>query len=98
MPVKPTVWTGASSLIVMGFGASSVGRSLTGLTVTVKVRTTVLLALWPSLTVTVMVAVPNASATGLKSSAPVLFGLEYCTTGGSGMRAGLLEIADTVNG
>ena len=41
------------------------GGSFTGLTVTVKVREKVLLAAWPSLTVTVMTALPEALATGV---------------------------------
>ena len=53
----------------------TVGRSLTGLTVTVKVRLMVLFRLWPSLTVTVMVAVPEALATGWKVRLPVVLGL-----------------------
>ena len=40
MPVRLTVCAAASSLTVTGSSASSVGGSLTGLTVTVKVRLT----------------------------------------------------------
>ena len=58
MPVRVTVCAGASSLSVSALSGSSVGASLTASTVTVKVRLTVLLAPWPSLTVTVIVAVP----------------------------------------
>src|SRR5205814_1133950 len=54
MPVRLIVWSGASSLIVTGLGASSVGGSLIGLTVTVKARVKVFLKAAPSLTVTVM--------------------------------------------
>ena len=45
--------------------AVSVGRSFTPLTVTVKVRLTVLLAAWPSLTLTVIVAVPFELGVGV---------------------------------
>src|SRR5436189_197972 len=74
MPVSVTFWVGASSLSGTGLGVFSVGGSLIGLTATVKVRVTLLLWPWPSLTVTVMRAVPNALATGLKVNRAVLSG------------------------
>ena len=52
-----------------------VGGWLTWLTVTVKVRETTLLLVPPSLTVTVIVAVPNAKATGVNLIEPVVLGL-----------------------
>src|SRR5436853_453327 len=76
MPVSVTVCRGASSLNVIGFGVSSVGRSLTGVTETVKVRVAVLFTAWPSLTITVTVAEPNAFGTGVKVNVPELPGLE----------------------
>src|SRR5438046_2558154 len=51
------------------------GGSFTGLTVTVKVRLMTLLLLCPSLTVTVMRAIPLASVAGAKVKLPVLPGL-----------------------
>ena len=51
------------------------GGWLTGLTVTVKVRETMLLLVPPSLTVTVMVAEPKASLAGVKVIEPVVLGL-----------------------
>ena len=53
----------------------SVGAWLTGLTVTVKVCETTLLLVPPSVTVTVIVAEPNARATGVNLIEPVALGL-----------------------
>ena len=58
MPERLTVWRPALSLIVRLASALSVGGWLTGLTVTVKARETMLLLVPPSLTVTVIVAEP----------------------------------------
>ena len=58
MPERLTVCRPAFSLMVRLASALSVGGWLTGLTVTVKVRETMLLLAPPSLTVTVMVAEP----------------------------------------
>ena len=44
-------------------------------TLTVNVRVTVLLSAWPSLTVTVMVALPPPLAAGVKLKVPLVFGL-----------------------
>ena len=74
-PDRLTVWTPAFSATVTLPRALSVGASFTGLTVTVKLRVKVLLAAWPSFTVTVMVALPVPFATGVKANAPVVFGL-----------------------
>ena len=52
-----------------------VGATLTWLTVTVKVRETTLLLVPPSLTVTVMVAEPEAAATGVNLIEPLAPGL-----------------------
>ena len=52
------------------------GGSLTGVTVTVNVRTALLLKPAPSLTVTVMRALPLALGRGVKVSVPVLFPLK----------------------
>ena len=58
MPVRLTVCRPAFSLMVKLAIGSRVGGELTGLTVTVKERTTMLLLKPPSLTVTEMVAEP----------------------------------------
>ena len=55
--------------------AFSVGALLTAPTVTVKERLVTLFCDCPSFTVTVMVAVPLACATGVKRKVPVAFGL-----------------------
>ena len=55
--------------------AFKVGTWLTGLTVTVKERVTMLLLEPPSLTVTVIVVEPLAEVTGVKDSEPVELGL-----------------------
>src|SRR5436853_6347275 len=60
---------------------SSVGGSLTGSTVTVNVRVTMLLEAAPSLTVTVTVVEPDKLATGVNESVPVGSGLLYETAG-----------------
>ena len=60
MPERLTVCNGAFSLRLRLARALSVGAWLTGLTVTVKVRETMLLLAPPSLTLTVMVAEPEA--------------------------------------
>src|SRR5262245_16325074 len=75
MPERLTVCIVAFSVMDKLPIAFSVGGSFTGLTVTVKLRLIVLLVAWPSFTVTVMVAVPLAFATGVKLSVPVVFGL-----------------------
>ena len=49
---------------------------MAALTATVKERETTLLLVPPSLTVTVMVAVPLALARGVKDKEPVALGLE----------------------
>src|SRR6185369_6349927 len=101
MPVRPTVWRGASSFSVTALGVSNVGRSFTCKMLTVKVRVTVLLELCPSLTTTVMVTGPLAavlaSASAVNVNVPAVFGLVYCTLG-VGMMAVLLEVAATVSG
>src|SRR4051794_40034523 len=79
MPVKPTVCVGASSLSVTELGGSKFGASLIALIVTVKLRVTLLLSPWPSLTVTLIVTGPLtavfSSGCGVKVNVPVLFGL-----------------------
>src|ERR1043166_91209 len=75
MPESGMVCSPASSLIgatVIGF---KVGGSFTGLIVTVNVRVIVLLEGWPSLTVTVMVTLPEAFGSGANEIEPVGFGL-----------------------
>ena len=52
-----------------------VGALFTEVTVTAKLRLTVLLAVCPSLIVTVIVALPLALATGVNCKLPVGFGL-----------------------
>src|SRR5262245_22396873 len=78
MPVRLTVClTAFSSMVRLAIG-SSVGGALTGfpVTVTAKDRTTVLLLVPPSLTVTEIFAEPKALATGARLSVPVALGLE----------------------
>ena len=76
IPVRPTLWANAFSLIVTEVKASSVGGVFTGFTVTVKVRVTILLLADPSLTVTVITDEPKPNATGVNVSVPVVLGLE----------------------
>ena len=76
MPVRLTVWSPGSSPIVKLAIASRVGTWLIAATVTTKDWLTVLAVLWPSLTVTVIVAVPDIELTGVKESVPVVEGLE----------------------
>src|SRR6266581_1351591 len=75
IPFRFTVWLVASSPIVSGLIGSNVGGSLTGLTVTVKVRCTTLFEPAPSLTVTVTVVDPKALLTEVNVNVPVVFGL-----------------------
>ena len=71
-PANGTDCSAASSLIVESSIAPKVGRSFTALTVTSKVRTVLALSLFvarlpsnpPSVTVTVIVAAPDWSASG----------------------------------
>ena len=95
MPPSSTVCSPASSLIVSGESAFSVGSSFTAFTVTRNVCTTVLFEAWPSSTVTVTVAVPLALATGVKLRLPVAFGLVYVTVG-FGISPVFEELAVTV--
>ena len=60
MPARLTVWRPAFSLMVRLASVVNVGAWFTGLTTTVKVREVMLLLVPPSLTVTVIVAEPNA--------------------------------------
>ena len=76
IPVRFTVCAELFSLIVRLAMGSRVGGTLTGLTVTVNERTTVLLLAPPSLTVTEIVAEPKALAAGARLKLPVLLGLE----------------------
>ena len=75
MPLKLIVCGPASSTMNLSGMASSVGGSLTGLIVTVKVRVAILLDAPPSLTLTVTRAVPLAFVTVLKVSVPPELGL-----------------------
>ena len=75
MPVRPTVCAPESSFATTLLIAAIVGASFAPMTVTVNVRVTKLLTDWLSLTVTVIVAVPTAFATGVKFKLPELFGL-----------------------
>ena len=75
MPDRLTVWRPTFSLTVTLASALSVGAWLTGLTVIVKARETMLLLAPPSLTVTVIVAEPKAKAAGVKVIEPVVLGL-----------------------
>ena len=80
IPLRLIVCCAASSAIAAGSAiASSVGRSFTGVTVTVKVRETTPLSTSvarslsrpPSVTVTVMTLDPDAFGTGVYCSVPV---------------------------
>ena len=75
MPERFTVWSPALSLTETLASALSVGCWFTGLTVTVKVRVTVLLLTPPSLIVTVMVDEPKPKPRGANVSEPVVAGL-----------------------
>ncbi len=75
MPLKFTVCCPAPSLMVRLLNAFNVGGWFTALTVTVNVRVIILLLAPPSLTVTVIVADPKPSATGVNRNVPVAFGL-----------------------
>jgi hypothetical protein len=66
-----------------------------GTTATVKLRLTLWFGLCPSLTVTVMVALPVAFSAGVRRNEPLESGLAYVTTGW-GIRPGLLDVAVTV--
>ena len=74
-PERDTDCDDEFSSMVMLLRESRVGVSLAALTVTVKARVMVLFCGWPSLTVTVMVAAPNALVRGVKTSVPVALGL-----------------------
>src|SRR5882672_1807578 len=75
IPVRLTNWAGESSgMLGLPIG-SSVGGSFTGLTVTVKVRVTMLLEPPPSLMVTVIVVEPDRLATGVNETVPEGLGL-----------------------
>ena len=76
IPERFTVCAPLSSRIDKSAIGSRVGGSFTALTVTVKVRVVILLAAPPSLTLTVMVAVPAALGNGVKLNDPLGFGLE----------------------
>src|SRR5213593_3873176 len=75
IPLRLTVWVGASSLMVTLPMAFNVGASLTGATVTMNVWRTMLLLGCPSFTVTVTIAVPKAFVAGVNRRLPVLAGL-----------------------
>ena len=75
MPLRFTVLAAEFSSTVMLLRAARVGGSLTGFTVTVKVRETTLFEVPPSLTVTVIIAEPLAFAAGVNLSEPVEAGL-----------------------
>ena len=73
-PDKFIVRAGEFSLTTTLFRESKVGGKF-GMTVTVKLRTMILLLVPPSLTVTEIMAVPLALPTGLKIKEPVVAGL-----------------------
>src|ERR1035438_140530 len=75
MPERFTDCNPAFSLMAMLASALSVGGWLTGLTVTVKDRETMLLLVPPSLTETVIVEEPKPLATGAKAMEPVVLAL-----------------------
>ena len=79
MPVRCTICCPAFTATLAGVGdKSSVGAWLTGVTVTMKVWVVEAVAppLMPlSVTVTVIVAVPLALGTGVKTTDPTVFGL-----------------------
>src|SRR5690242_17513214 len=75
IPVRLTTWVAAFWLITRSGIKSIVGGASAGLTVTVKDRITVLLIVPPSSTITVIIAVPNDPAAGLKLKVPLVPGL-----------------------
>src|SRR6266700_1293250 len=96
IPERFTICSPAFSLMVRLASELRVGGWFTGLTVTVKAWVTMLLLVPPSLTLTVIVAVPKALAAGLNESEPVEFGVTYETVG-LGTSAVMLEVAVTVS-
>src|SRR6266478_8309003 len=75
MPVRLIVRGPESSVIFNGLMGSKVGGSLTGLTITLKVRVTMLLLACPSRTLTEMVAKPDFVGIGVNDKVAVAFGL-----------------------
>src|SRR4051812_16019772 len=75
IPLRLTVRDPESSAITTSPNGSSVGGSFTGLTVRVKVRVVILLEAPPSLTFTVMSALPDALLAGVKLRVAVGSGL-----------------------
>ena len=75
IPLRATLLVPESSVIVKSPRGFRVGLSFTGVTVMLKVRVVMLFELPPSLRVKVIVAVPNAVATGVKASVPLVAGL-----------------------
>ena len=74
--VKAMAGVAALSAIVRSTMSERAGKSLTGPTTTLKVRATVLFCDCPSLTVTVIVAVPVELVAGRREREPVELGLE----------------------
>src|SRR5438093_473861 len=96
MPERLIVWRPASSRIAGGSGiAFSVGGWFAAVTFTVNVRENVSVPPPLSVTVTVMIADPFTSPTGVKLSDPVVFGLVYVTVG-FGINLVLFDEAVTV--
>src|SRR4051794_39290012 len=73
--------------------ADTTGASLTGATFTVKLRLKVLFCVAPSLTVTVIKAVPLLLGAEVKERLPTVLGLAYVIIG-SEIKPGLLEVAE----
>jgi hypothetical protein len=73
--VKGMAWEGVLAAVCWLAMTEMVGASLTAATETLKDRVVTLLLAWPSLTVTVMVALPLASASGVNLSVAVALGL-----------------------
>ena len=74
MPLRVTVWAAAFlGIVILAIGFKVGGWFVT--TVTVKLCSTILLLFPPSLTVTVIIAVPSPEDFGLKVNVPVVAGL-----------------------
>ena len=93
VPVSPlTVKEKSLPAVLAATSVAGGGLAVAGKTQTENVLTARLLYLAPSLTVTVMMAVPLVLAAGLMIKVPVVLGLAYLTVG-FGTTLGLLEVA-----
>src|SRR6266404_6204413 len=75
IPARLTVWLVVSSAMVKSPIGFKVGKSFTGLTLTVNIRVVILFEPPPSFTITVITADPEALVAGVKVNAPLALGL-----------------------